>query len=63
MRYLDSAGLLASLGNRLLLRQAMPSAAQLRIWDSCLVPVSRGLDRLLGYRLGKSILGVWQHAG
>ncbi|WP_272910938.1 class I SAM-dependent methyltransferase [Falsiroseomonas oryziterrae] len=58
--YLDSAGLLASIGNRLLLRSSEPSPAQIRFWDGLLVPFSRRLDPLLGRRVGKSILGVWQ---
>jgi hypothetical protein len=59
---LDSAGLLASLGNRLLLRQSMPSEAQIQAWDSLLVPPSRILDRLTLGRVGKSVLGVWSRA-
>ncbi|HBE88831.1 MAG TPA: methyltransferase type 12 [Elusimicrobia bacterium] len=58
--YLDSAGLLASLGNRLLLRSGMPTAGQIRFWDSFLVRISRRLDPLLAHRLGKSALAVWR---
>ncbi|HEX5110425.1 MAG TPA: class I SAM-dependent methyltransferase [Vicinamibacterales bacterium] len=60
VRYLDAAGMGASLSNRVLLRQAMPTLKQLWLWDKCLVPVSRILDPLLAYRAGKSILAVWQ---
>jgi len=59
LAYLDSAGLLASLGNRLLLKSALPTPSQIGFWDKVLVPVSRFLDPLLGQRLGKSVLGVW----
>lgn len=59
--YLDSAGLLASLGNRLLLDRRMPTAAQIRTWDSILVPLSRWLDPLLFGAVGKSVLGVWRN--
>ena len=62
MRYLDAAGLLASIGNRVLLQQRMPSEAQLLIWDKYLVPLSRIIDGPLGYRVGKSVIGVWQNA-
>lgn len=61
-RYLDSAGLLASAGNRFLLRSTMPTAGQIRFWDSVLVRISRVLDPLLAYRVGKSVLVVWQRA-
>jgi SAM-dependent methyltransferase len=57
--YLDSCGLLASLGNRLLLRSAAPNRRQILTWDTFLVPCSRRLDRLLAGNLGKSVLGVW----
>lgn len=58
--YLDSAGIIASAGNRLLLRSATPTRAQIQLWDRRLVPVSRRLDRVLGYRVGKSLLTVWR---
>lgn len=57
---LDSAGLLASLGNRLLLGQSMPTPRQIAFWDRILVCLSTRLDPLLGYRLGKSVLGIWR---
>ena len=57
--YLDSVGMLASLGNRLLLGQSMPTAQQIGVWDRWMVPPSRIADRLTGGRIGKSVLGVW----
>ncbi len=60
MRYLDCAGLILSAANMLLLRQSMPTKAQLRFWDRCIVPVSRVLDRLFLYSLGKTIVAVWR---
>jgi len=59
MIYLDSAGLLASSGNRLLLKQSMPTLRQILFWDHYLVPGSRVLDRLVLHGFGKSILGIW----
>lgn len=59
--YLDSAGLLASLGNSLVLNSSMPTAAQIRTWDGILVPCSRWLDRVLCGTAGKSVLGVWRN--
>lgn len=58
--YLDSVGLLASLGNRLLLKRAMPNPRQIAVWDKVLVRLSRWVDPLLGYSVGKSIVGVWR---
>lgn len=56
--YLDCIGLLASLGNKLILKQSQPSLKQIKTWDGFMVPLSRKLDRLLGYSLGKSFLIV-----
>jgi SAM-dependent methyltransferase len=61
-RMLDAAGLLAALANRLLLRQAEPSAAQVAFWDRVLVPISRWLDPLTGRRVGKTVVAVWSRS-
>ena len=63
LRYLDSGGLLASLVNRFLLRSSTPGVRQIRVWDQILVRLSRLLDPLLGYRVGKSICAVWCRSG
>jgi hypothetical protein len=60
LHYLDSAGLLASLGNRLLLKRSMPSPRQIAVWDKCLVRLSRIADPLLAHSVGKSVVGVWR---
>jgi SAM-dependent methyltransferase len=57
--YLDAVGFGASLGNRLVLRSAMPNAAQIAAWDRLMVPLSRRLDPWLRFRAGKSVLGIW----
>lgn len=62
MRYLDCAGLILSATNMLLLRQSMPTRAQLRFWDHWVVPVSRLLDKLFLYSVGKTIIAVWRRA-
>ncbi len=58
--YLDSAGLLLSLANRVLLRQSMPTLKQILFWDRWVIPTSKILDRLFGFRFGKSILAIWK---
>jgi len=60
LRYLDSVGMLLSIGNRLLLKQRMPTFRQILFWDKKVIPISRKLDPLIGYRVGKSVLGIWQ---
>jgi SAM-dependent methyltransferase len=54
--YMDSVGLLASSANKLMLRQSNPTEAQIQMWDSLMVPISRTLDPLIGRSLGKSVL-------
>jgi ubiquinone/menaquinone biosynthesis C-methylase UbiE len=58
--YLDSVGMLASVSNRLFLKQAAPDLKQILFWDRYLVPSSRLLDRLALHVVGKSILGIWR---
>lgn len=58
--YLDSIGAFASLGNKLALRRAMPTLQQILLWDKRLVPLSIFFDRIIRFRAGKSVLGVWQ---
>lgn len=60
LRYLDCAGLFASLANRVLLKQSLPGEFQILFWDRVLVRISTVMDLLSGYTFGKSILGVWQ---
>jgi len=60
--YLDSVGLLASAANRLVLRQSLPTARQIHLWDRLMVPCSRLLDPYTGYRAGKSVVAVWERS-
>ena len=59
-RYLDSCGLLASAANRWLLSTAMPNPRQIRFWDGVLVRLSRAADPVLGFGVGKTVLGIWK---
>jgi SAM-dependent methyltransferase len=59
LRMMDSVGFLASLANRMMLRVAMPTARQIRVWDGMMVPLSRWLDPLFAYRFGKSLVAIW----
>ena len=52
--------MLASLGNRLVLKSAMPTPQQIALWDRMMVPLSRLADPLLAFTLGKSVLAVWE---
>lgn len=63
LRYLDCVGLLASAANRLLLRRSMPRERDIAVWDGWMVPLSRRLDPLVRFGLGKSVLGVWRVPG
>lgn len=59
-RYLDCVGVTLSLGNRLITRKDAPTIGQIDFWDRTIVPVSKILDPLFRYRLGKSVLFVLQ---
>jgi methyltransferase family protein len=60
---LDCTGFFASLANKLLLSAALPSERQIAVWDKLLVPISRILDRGIGYSFGKTIVAVWRPLG
>ena len=59
---LDSFGLMASVANKLLLHQSMPTHGQIAFWDGWLVPVSRITDPVIGFSLGKSLIAAWEKA-
>jgi len=58
--HLDSVGLAASLANKLVLGQSLPTPAQVALWDKAMVPVSRLLDPLVLNSFGKSAIIVWR---
>lgn len=60
LEYLDNVGMMASIANKLLLRQSYPSRKQIILWDRFFVPLSRVIDPLTFRIAGKSILGVWR---
>lgn len=60
MEYLDSAGLLTSIANKLFLKQEYPTEKQIALWDGVFVRISTFVDVLTLRMVGKSILGVWR---
>ena len=60
LRYIDSVGFMASLANRALLRQELPSRRQIALWDRVMVPASRVLDPLVAHSFGRSVLAVYE---
>ena len=60
IRYLDAFGLFLSLGNKLLLRQTLPTSQQIRAWDQWVIRISRIIDPAIHNCFGKTILGIWQ---
>lgn len=61
--YLDFSSIPVSLAARYLFTSGRPTPAQIRIWDSCFVPISRIMDPIVGYSSGKSLIGIWQKNG
>jgi 2-polyprenyl-3-methyl-5-hydroxy-6-metoxy-1,4-benzoquinol methylase len=58
--YLDAVGILASLANRFWLHQELPKLKQVEIWDRFMIPLSRIIDPIAGYNLGKTVVVVWK---
>ena len=58
--YLDSAGFLLSLMNRMFLKASMPTTGQIRFWDKIIIPISVYSDKVLGGTLGRTIVMIWQ---
>jgi len=60
MEYLDAVGLLASLANKYLLKQTVPTLNQILFWDRCIIPISKIIDPIFSYKLGKTLIAVWK---
>ena len=58
--YVDAVGALASIGNRFILKSGTPTQSQIAFWDRAMIPLSRIVDPLLHYQVGKTIIGVWR---
>ncbi len=61
--YLDSVGAIASASNRYILKSGTPTRQQILFWDRVMIPLSKLFDPLFRYRVGKSVVGVWQRTG
>ncbi len=58
--YLDSVGLLASIANKYILKKETPSIENVYFWDKKLIPCSKISDQLIGKKMGKSLIGIFQ---
>ena len=58
VRHLDSVGLLASVAMKIFSRSGKASKGSVTIWDRMLVPISRCVDPLMRYWLGRSLLVI-----
>ena len=57
--YVDGVGFLASLANKIFLRQGLPTRDQINAWDGIMIPVSRITDRITSRFIGRSAVIVW----
>ena len=57
-RYIDSVGFFLSMANKLFLKSSDPTMRQILFWDKFIVPASRVLDAMLGYKFGKNLILV-----
>jgi SAM-dependent methyltransferase len=60
--FADVVGLAFSVGNRLLLRQSLPTEKQVKFWDRTAIPLSRVVDPLIARSIGRSIIGILRRA-
>jgi cyclopropane fatty-acyl-phospholipid synthase-like methyltransferase len=60
IKYLDSTGLMASMVNKIFLKQQYPTLRQIRFWDRVMVRLSRITDVFTAYNLGKTVVGIWK---
>jgi SAM-dependent methyltransferase len=60
--YLDSLGMVASLANKFVLGQSAPNERQVKFWDGFIIPISRVLDRLVAFSVGRSVIAVYSKA-
>jgi SAM-dependent methyltransferase len=58
--YLDSLGYFAYKAFSVFSGKENVSLNKVLFWDRCLVPLSRIFDPLIGYSIGKSVLGIWK---
>jgi ubiquinone/menaquinone biosynthesis C-methylase UbiE len=58
--YLDSTGVVLLLLNKYVVRKKYPSEKDIKIWEYFFVPFSKLMDKILFYKFGKSIVGIWQ---
>ena len=59
--YLDSMGFFASLANKLFLKKALPSSANIKFWDNYIVKSSTFFDILFFNSFGKSLIGIFKN--
>jgi hypothetical protein len=51
---------MASVANKLFLKQSYPTLKQVLFWDSILVSLSKITDVITLNAVGKSLLGIWK---
>ncbi len=58
--YIESMGVVVSFANKIFMKQRIPTAKQVYIWDKYIVTISKILDRIIFYQWGKSLIGIWK---
>ena len=56
--YLDSVGLMLNAANKFLLKSSHPNLIQIKFWDKIIIPLSKMIDKIINYSIGKSIVMV-----
>jgi SAM-dependent methyltransferase len=58
--YYDSIGMTLSIANKFILYASNPTRAQIQFWDTCIIPISKVIDRLFNFRIGKSLIAIFK---
>ena len=59
--YLDSCGFIASLFNKIFLKQPEISLKQVLFWDKVLIQISKVIDIIFFRNFGKSLIGIFKN--
>jgi len=58
--YLESAGMFLLWLNKWLVKKRYPTKRDIWLWQTVFIPISKVMDKILFYSLGKSIVGIWR---
>jgi ubiquinone/menaquinone biosynthesis C-methylase UbiE len=58
--YLESTGIFLLWLNKWLVKKKYPTKREIWLWQTVFIPISKVIDKISFYSLGKSIIGIWR---